>query len=145
MAPATEPVAPLQGLRLLVIDDNPVNRELVSVILRPLGCSVSTAEDGEAGLAVAGQTPFDLILIDRHMPDLDGEQVARRLRRGSGPNADALLIAFTADVLADATDAFDGMIAKPVMPLNLVNAIGEHLEKARSVSVQAREQAYAVG
>ena len=134
-----------EGARILVMDDNVINRELVGLILRPKGYDITSAENGEEGLAIASAVPFDLLLIDRHMPGLSGEQVAQHVRARGGPNAEAVLVAFSADVLADMPAAFDGMIAKPVTPVSLVEAVEHFLRAGHGRGGLFREAVHAVG
>ncbi len=111
------------GLRLLVVDDNPINRELVSAILTPLGIEVTEAVDGASGLDAAAGLPFDIILLDIRMPGLDGPQVLARLRAEPGPNQNAPVLAFSAEFAADATAGFDDFVGKPLDPMVLIQAI----------------------
>ena len=89
----------LQG-RILLAEDNPVNQEVALSMLELLGCQTSLAEDGTAALESATRTVFDLILMDCHMPMLDGFSATRQIRemekiqgRSRTP-----IIALTADV-----------------------------------------------
>jgi PAS domain S-box-containing protein len=113
----------LDGLRLLVVDDNPINRELVRAVLTPLGIEVTETVDGANGLDVAAGLPFDIILLDIRMPGLDGPQVLARLRAEPGPNQDTPVLAFSAEVDAGATAGFDDFVSKPLDPMALVQAI----------------------
>ena len=65
---ATTPIP--EGCRVLVIDDNPVNRDLVSVVLRAFGAEITEAADGEAAVLLASAEPFDVILMDLRMPGI---------------------------------------------------------------------------
>jgi PAS domain S-box-containing protein len=118
-----EDLGVLDGLRLLVVDDNPINRELVRAILSPLGVEVTEAVDGPTGLDAAAGLPFDVILLDIRMPGLDGPQVLARLRAEPGPNQNAPILAFSAEVDADAAAGFDAFVAKPLDPAALIHAI----------------------
>ena len=68
------------GGRVLVIEDQPDIRELIAAVLRPDGHTVTFAEDGEAGLAMARADPPDVVLLDLMMPKLHGYQVLQALR-----------------------------------------------------------------
>ena len=75
--------APRLGLRLLLVDDNPVNLSLLRHIAAALGCETADATSGAAALAVlASGKKFDAILLDIHMPGMDGLEVVRRVRAG---------------------------------------------------------------
>ena len=66
--------------RLLLVEDGPTNRKLISLILRRSGAEVVTAENGRIGVDLARKSPFDVILMDMQMPVLDGYEAARELR-----------------------------------------------------------------
>ena len=73
----------LSGVRVLAIDDNATNRHIVSHQLRAWGCRPDEATSGPEGLArlrAATDDPFGLVLLDMHMPDMDGAEVARGIR-----------------------------------------------------------------
>jgi PAS domain S-box-containing protein len=116
------------GLRVLVADDHPGNRELVQLFLRGIGAEVTTACDGFEAVAQADQHPFDVILLDVRMPRLAGPDALRQMREGGRLNATTPVLAFTADADADMvmrlTNAgFDGVVAKPIEPAVLISAL----------------------
>ena len=77
---STEPnVAP--AARILIVDDERHNRQLLEVMLAPEGYVLLTATNGEEALAIVAQEPPDLILLDIMMPGMDGYQVAARIKR----------------------------------------------------------------
>ncbi len=79
-APPAEAATPL-GLRILVVEDNAVNRKIVQAQLTKLGCSREEVEDGVEALAALSREPLpDVVLMDCHMPRLDGWQTTRQLR-----------------------------------------------------------------
>ncbi|EIK96751.1 putative two-component system sensor kinase [Pseudomonas sp. M47T1] len=81
-APAQAPPAVnLHGLRVLVVDDHPANRLLMTQQLDFLGLSATTADNGDRGLQVALDSPFDVLLVDCNMPGIDGYELTRRLRQ----------------------------------------------------------------
>lgn len=83
---------------LLVIEDNPVNRQVAVAMLERLGHTVNVADSGEAALALTEHTPFALIFLDIRMPTLDGPETARRIIAQDGPNQTTPLVAMTASV-----------------------------------------------
>ncbi len=114
----------LADLRVLVVDDNQVNRELVRAILTPTGVDISEARDGREAVEIAQSLPFDVILMDLRMPVLDGRAALAEIRSGSGPNQSIPILAFSADGLMGPADAlaigFDGQVRKPVLPAELL-------------------------
>jgi CheY-like chemotaxis protein len=116
----------LDGMQVLVVDDNSVNRELVRALLTPLGVAVAEAEDGEDAVRQAHERPFDVILMDLRMPGISGRQATRAIAQSAGPNAATPIIAFTADGADEAVTGdlvalgFAGRLIKPFKPMELV-------------------------
>jgi CheY-like chemotaxis protein len=109
----------VDGLRILVADDHPTNRELVRLVLQGLGAEISDAGDGEEVVRMAAAAPFDIILMDLRMPKLDGLGAMRRIRTAPGPNGAIPILAFTADadpstIAGLMAQGFDGVVAKPL-------------------------------
>ena len=123
--PQGNPSAPkhteLRGLRVLMADDNAMNRELLRLMLTPLGVELTEAADGQAAIDHANASPFDLILLDVRMPGMDGAQVARAIRTGGSLNDAIPILAFTADASGTmaAADVFDDCISKPMIAADL--------------------------
>ncbi|MFN4177601.1 ATP-binding protein [Phenylobacterium sp.] len=116
----------LSGVRILAVDDNPQNLEIVRSILRPLGVELTEAGSGAQAVEAAKIAPFDLILMDLRMPEVDGWAAAGAIRDGDGPNRDAPILAFSADVAPDrrgAMGVFQDLVRKPIEPLELLRAI----------------------
>ena len=100
--------------RILVIDDDPMSRDLVVLLLEREGCTVEAAESGEAalGLLARGGPAPDLVLTDIQLPGLAGAELARRLRDACGP-ATLLLAVSGSRPPAGAVSLFDGFLLKP--------------------------------
>lgn len=84
--------------RVLVIEDHPLNLELVTALLEEIGCQVLGASTPERGLALAAGNPPDLILMDVQLPGMDGYEVTRRLK-ADPRTADIPVVAVTAQAL----------------------------------------------
>ena len=106
--------------RILVIEDNPANMQLMMYLLRAFGHHTFDATDGETGLIVAKKELPDLILCDLQMPGIDGYEVARRIRLE--PQLTAMsLVAVTAYAMVGDREkvlaaGFNGYIPKPINP-----------------------------
>ncbi|WP_421934011.1 PAS domain S-box protein [Phenylobacterium sp.] len=135
-APSAEPVAPLadaggavlEGLRILVVEDNSTNRMIATKLLENLGASVETAADGLLGVEAAARGVFDLILMDVQMPGIDGLEASRRIRALGGSVAQIPIVALTANVLSHQRQAYleagmDGVVGKPISPSALLSEI----------------------
>jgi signal transduction histidine kinase/ActR/RegA family two-component response regulator len=125
----------LEGLRVLVVEDNPTNRLIATKILENLGASIETAEDGHEGVAAAVRGGFDLILMDVQMPRMDGMEATRQIRALDSPVARTPIIALTANVLAHQRDTYlaagmNGVAAKPISPAALMAEIARIAEAA---------------
>ena len=116
----------LSGIRVLLADDNASNRVLARLLLEQLGAEVTEVEDGQQVLSAAAQVPFDVILLDLHMPVMDGIEALRRLRADDGPNQNVPVLAFTADSFDSALDeggGFDGIVGKPIVAAEFVSEL----------------------
>ncbi|MGY6631740.1 MAG: response regulator [Wenzhouxiangella sp.] len=118
----------LGHLRILVVDDHAINREFLSAGLSRLVDTVSLADSGVVALELCQQQRFDVILLDLHMPKMDGLSTAQRIRESEGPSADALLVVLTADTRPEEKErllasVFDGYLNKPIGIPDLAEAI----------------------
>lgn len=128
-APAPERLT-FDGVRVLVVDDHPTNRELARLYLAGVGAEVSEASDGREAVEQAATWPFDVILMDLRMPNLDGFGALRQIRAAQWLNNATPCLAFSADVNGDIGDdlldaGFDGVVAKPVQAETLIRAVAE--------------------
>ncbi len=111
--------AALSPLRLLLADDNAINRKLVKTLLAGAAVEIVEAADGEQALAAVSAERFDLIFLDVHMPGMSGIDVTARLRREETPNHATPVIALTADALPSTRShclaaGFNDVVVKPI-------------------------------
>lgn len=126
-------LVPPEGCRVLVVDDNTVNRELVAAVLDNFGVDLVQAEDGVAGVEAAAIRPFDVVLMDLHMPRMDGQTAARRIREAGGVNGAVPILAFSADTdPALPTGLFDGLLAKPLELKALIQGVAAAVRRERA-------------
>ncbi|MGD8829446.1 MAG: ATP-binding protein [Pseudomonadales bacterium] len=106
----------LAGRRILVAEDNPINQQLALEFLQHRGAEVDIAQNGREAVTKATASDYDVILMDIHMPELDGLEAAKILRRQS---LEVPIIAVSADALSESKDAAmaagcDAYITKPI-------------------------------
>ena len=126
----------LSGLRVLVVDDNPINRAVAQAIVEAVGGVVTCAEDGVVALEALRADGFDVVLMDVHMPRMDGLEAIRRIRAGEAGRADQPVVALTADAMpgVDASliaHGFDASATKPILPEMLIGAMLAACQAAR--------------
>ena len=108
------------GIHVLLAEDEPVNREVAQIFLEDMGFIVDTAENGLQALELVGQHPYDLILMDMQMPEMDGLEATRRIRALPG-GGELLIIAMTANAFAEDRErclaaGMDYFATKPIDP-----------------------------
>ena len=120
-APQEEAV---EALQVLVAEDHAVNRKVVGLLLQSMGHQVSFAENGEQALELARHVDFDLVLMDIHMPVMDGMTSTRQIRALPGERARVPIVALTADVMNDAAQramaaGMNAFLSKPLQKKQL--------------------------
>jgi CheY-like chemotaxis protein/HPt (histidine-containing phosphotransfer) domain-containing protein len=113
------PALPLPRLKILLVEDNPVNLHVATRFLAHLGQDVEAAENGAVAVQKCETAVYDLILMDMQMPVMDGIEATIRIRGGTGPSSRSPIVAMTANASDDDTrkciDAgMDGFQSKPV-------------------------------
>jgi len=105
--------------RVLLAEDNPVNQKVAVSLLQTLGCQVTVVADGRQAVAAAIDGTFDLVLMDCHMPEMDGLEATRRIRALPAPAGAVPVVAITANVLGEhrqacAAAGMDDFVTKPI-------------------------------
>jgi CheY-like chemotaxis protein len=112
-------------LRALVVDDTEPNRRLMQVFLPALGCDVSCVASGEEAVELARIAPFDLVIIDLHMPGIDGDE-ATRLLRARGRSRLAFIAQWSTDPKGRLDlGLYDARLAKPLRSAELDALVDE--------------------
>lgn len=125
------------GKRLLVVDDEPSVRDLLSRVLGRAGYAVEVVETGEAAVEALGKSSYYLLLVDKNLPGISGYEVARRARAATPDVAVAMMTAVAERIAPDQVNLLDHYIAKPFKNLK---EITDAVELAFAASTQARER-----
>ncbi|MDP2212458.1 ATP-binding protein [Phenylobacterium sp.] len=117
--------APSIAGRVLIVDDHPVNRELVRLFLASPDVTTAEAENGRTAVERATVERFDLILMDVNMPVMDGLAAAAAIRSGCPMNADTPIVALTAQTGSEIEEkcfdaGMDGVLSKPISHADLL-------------------------
>jgi two-component system, sensor histidine kinase and response regulator len=151
---APQPVRCASAARVLLVEDNLVNQEVGMAMLEGLGCQAALAGDGLEALALLAASPYDLVLMDCQMPELDGYQATRRIRANEaqaapwtgGKPARLPVVALTAHAMmgnrvACQEAGMDDFLAKPFTQENLRQVLSRWLPGQVSLQDQAGDLA----
>jgi PAS domain S-box-containing protein len=131
-SPPINPDRNLKG-RVLVVEDNPVNAEIACTVIESFGCHTQSAEDGYKALDLLAREDFDLILMDCHMPGLDGYGATAEIRQREKPLGNHIpIVALTANAMANEREhclavGMDDYLSKPFTPEQLHNVLQQWL------------------
>ncbi len=132
------------GVRVLVVDDEPMNLMVAEGIFKNYQMIVTKAESGRQAIELCEKEDFDLIFLDHMMPEMDGVETLKRLRKiYNGSNKVLTIIAFTANAVSGAREmflkeGFDEFISKPVEPLELERVLRKVLPKSSIMFVDEK-------
>ena len=132
-ADSKEELNSLKGKKILVAEDNKINFFVANKFLQGWGVEVSHAENGLIALEMLGKQRFDLILMDLHMPVMDGIEASHIIRKSENSDIrDIPIIALTAAIMSDSQDRIKGLhindyVLKPFKPKDLYDKILKHL------------------
>lgn len=128
-----------QGLRILLVEDHPVNQKLAMILLQKAGYSVDMVEDGLQALERIKKEKYGLVLMDVQMPEMDGYDATRSIRQWEGNDRHTPIIAMTASAMKGDRErcleaGMDDYISKPLKPEELLAAIGKWAEQHKDIS-----------
>jgi signal transduction histidine kinase/CheY-like chemotaxis protein len=134
----------INGVRVLVVDDNAINRRVVKTFLSPHEVSVAEAENGEQALEKLAGACFDLVLLDVHMPVMDGTEAIRRIRAANETWRNIPVIALTADAMSGDREKYLAMgmtsyVSKPINRQVLLDEISRVLDASVSDALGATD------
>ena len=129
--------ASTEAMRILAVDDNATNRFVLKTILEAAGHAVQLAENGAQAVQAASEADFDVILMDVHMPVLDGLAATHAIRALGGRRARTPIVAVTAEALPDQIQramaaGMDSHVTKPINPARLLAVVAAVLDVADS-------------
>lgn len=120
-----------QNLNILVVDDNGMNRKMISMLLNSMGSNVEEAAGGMDCLEFVSRKKYDIVFMDHLMPEMDGVETLNRMKRMENSlNEDTPVIALTANDLKNSEEfymqaGFCGYLEKPVLPKKLEELIAK--------------------
>jgi CheY-like chemotaxis protein/HPt (histidine-containing phosphotransfer) domain-containing protein len=123
-----------QDLRILLADDNPINQQVGQLILESMGYRADLAGNGVEVLDALQRQPYDVILMDVHMPEMDGWEASRRVRREFPGDLQPRIIAMTAGILEEEKEkcleaGMEDFVSKPVRSEELKRALEKKAPK----------------
>ena len=148
-APFTPPPGPaIRPLRILLAEDNKINQQLVTLLLRRAAHLVDVAENGELVVEAVRNGEYDVVLMDVQMPVLDGVQATKRIRALPPPRNAVPIIALTAHAMAGAREEYlaaemDDYLTKPIDEFNkqAIASFGNLVEDAWTAAASSFEEA----
>jgi two-component system, sensor histidine kinase len=137
----------LQKLNILVVDDHPINVKYLSILLEQMGHATVCCENGAQSLVRLGQQAFDVVLMDLHMPQMDGFQATRAIRQLQGPAANTKIVIISADILNNtrqvALDAgANEFITKPLLANELRKVLERCVDCAEAAPASPHQPPY---
>lgn len=131
------------GRRVLLVEDNRINRFILREMLTADGHDVTEATDGAAGVALADAQAFDLILMDISMPRMDGVAATRAIRAGQGLSRASRIVALTAHAMPDEVASFraagmDAVLSKPITRAALAALLADDLSAAEHAAAASK-------
>ncbi len=131
------------NLRILLVDDHPINRQVAALFLRPFNMRIVEAVNGAEAIAALEREAFDVVLLDMHMPVMDGPTAIAKIRASSEPWSTTPVIALTADAMSGDRERYlgmgmDGYLSKPLAERDLLSEISRVRVRAPETGAVAK-------
>ncbi|WP_306252023.1 response regulator [Parvularcula sp. IMCC14364] len=141
-SPATAPAFSPQKYRVLLAEDNQINAVLATAIIKRAGHHVDVAGNGSEALYAVQSAPYDVVLMDMHMPEMDGLEAARKIRELAGSERHVPIIALTANAMSSDRDnclavGMNDFLTKPFEPQELIGLIEKWGRASESLTAGA--------
>jgi CheY-like chemotaxis protein len=125
----------LKGMRILVVDDNAINRKLAVTMLARAGAEVASADSGEECLTIMNDGSFDLVLMDIEMPGLNGFETAQAIRTDKSSD-ELTILAFSASLVTNMESrcenaGMNGFLSKPIHMEALISTLERFGSRSR--------------
>ncbi len=135
----------IRGAHILLVEDNEINQEVAGDLLELAGFAVTLASNGHEALRMVTKNDFDLVLMDVHMPVMDGYAATREIRRLESDVRNVPIVAMTANVLAGDREkclkaGMDDHVGKPIVPGELFDALGRWIKPRRRMNLARRDR-----
>jgi CheY-like chemotaxis protein len=133
--PVSEAVESCPPLRILLAEDSPLNQKLAVSLLTKWGHAVTVANNGQEAVAAVARQPFDLVLMDIQMPEMNGLEATQAIRRWERPQGLHLpIVALTAHALQGDRErcleaGMDGYVSKPIRREELYQVLAAHVPR----------------
>ena len=119
---------PLESLNILIVEDQEINSRLMDIMLSQLGATTAIVENGRQAVDISNTEKYDAILMDIQMPEMNGIEATREIRKSSTKNKETPIIALTANIIAEDREGYveagmDEVLIKPAREQDLVRTI----------------------
>ncbi|MBO5425496.1 MAG: response regulator [Lachnospiraceae bacterium] len=130
-----------EGYRVLVVDDNIINRKIVVAMMKEYDFDIDDCDSGKKAIELAKEKAYDMVLMDHMMPEMDGVEATRIIRSECSLNSDATIIALTANAIEGAremylSNGFEDFLAKPFERIQLHELLNKLIDDIKKQYVE---------